>query len=84
LRPKETNTEKGPPKKILSRNKVNEAVVTKTLVEKKFAQTKIVETQSTQTKKTENTKAQSSNREAKKTVGGFSLENEINKSKSSG
>jgi hypothetical protein len=34
LRPRETNTTNGPPKNILSRNKVNEAVVTKPLVEK--------------------------------------------------
>jgi len=43
-RPREMNTVTGPPKNILSRNKVNEVVVTKPLVEKQFAQTKIVET----------------------------------------
>jgi hypothetical protein len=37
LRPKETNSTNIPPKKILSRNKMNEAVVTKPLVETQAA-----------------------------------------------
>ena len=74
LRPRETNNTSVPPKKILSRNKVNEAVVTKPLVETQATWTKIVETRATQTKKEENNEAQASTREAEKTDGSFSLE----------
>jgi hypothetical protein len=81
LRPIETNPTSVQPKKILSINKENEAVVTKPLVETQAARTKIVETRATQTKKTENNEAQPPTREIKKTTGGFSLENELNKIK---
>jgi hypothetical protein len=59
LRPRETNTANGPPKKILSRRKANEAVVTKPIVEKQVAQAKRVETKETQTKKTQNSTRES-------------------------
>jgi hypothetical protein len=52
LRPRETNPTSVPPKKIFSRNKANEAVVTKLIVEMQVARTKTVETRETQTKKT--------------------------------
>ena len=81
LRPRETNPTSVPPKNILSRNKANEAVVTKPLVETQASQTKIVETRETQTKKIENIEAQATIREIQKTNGGFSLENELNKIK---
>ena len=57
LRPKETNTASVPPKNILSRNKVNEVVVTKPLFETQATRTKIVEIRETQTKKTKNNEA---------------------------
>jgi hypothetical protein len=44
LRPREKNTTSVPSKKIILRNKANEAVVTKPLVEKQVAQNKILET----------------------------------------
>ena len=47
LRPREKNTTSVPSKKILLRNKANEAVVTKPLVEKQVAQNKILETLAT-------------------------------------
>jgi hypothetical protein len=81
LRPKEKNPTSIPPKKILSRNKANEAVVTKPLVETQAARTKIVETRETQTKKTENIEAQDPTREIEKKTRRFSLENELNKIK---
>jgi hypothetical protein len=90
LRPRETSTTGAPLKKILLRNKTNEAVVAKQTVEKqvpklnkqlKAAQAKRVETKETQTKKTKNIETQASTRECEKTVGGFSLENKINKIK---
>jgi len=76
LRPREMSTTSTPPKQILLRNKVNEAIVTK-----QTTQAKKVETKATQTKKTKNIKTQTSTRECEKTVGGFSLENKINKIK---
>jgi hypothetical protein len=54
-----------PPKMILSRNKVNEAAVTKPLVETQAARTKTVETRETQTKKTKNIEVQAPTREKK-------------------
>jgi hypothetical protein len=47
----------------------------------KLARTKPVETRTTQTKKPENTEAKIPTRETEKTIGGFSLENELNKIK---
>jgi hypothetical protein len=47
LRPREKNTTSVPSKKIILRNKANEAVVTKPLVEKQVAQNKILETLAT-------------------------------------
>jgi hypothetical protein len=44
LMPREKNTTSVPSKKIILRNKANEAVVTKPLVEKQVAQNKILET----------------------------------------
>jgi hypothetical protein len=81
LWPRETNSTSVPTKNIFSRNKENEAVVTKPLVEKQSTQTKTVEKRSTPTKKTENTEAQDSNGKVKKTTRSFISENEINKIK---
>ena len=47
LRPREKNTTSVPSKKIILRNKANEAVATKPLVEKQVAQNKILETLAT-------------------------------------
>jgi hypothetical protein len=55
LRPREKNPTNVPPKKILSRNKTNEVVVSKPLVETQASRTKPVETRATQNKKLENT-----------------------------
>ena len=65
LRHRETNPTNVPSKKKLSRNKENEAVVTKPLVETQVSRTKTVETQ---TKKTENTETQAPTREIEKTT----------------
>ena len=61
LRPREMSTTSTPPKQILLRNKVNEAIVTK-----QTTQAKKVETKATQTKKTKNIETQASIREYKK------------------
>jgi hypothetical protein len=66
LRPKETNPTSVPLKNILSRNKVNEASVTKPLVETQVVQRKTVEIRATQTNKTKNIGAQGPTREIKK------------------
>jgi hypothetical protein len=55
-----------PPKNILSRNKMNEATVTKPPTETQAARTKPVETRETQTKKLENTRSRSSNQRNRK------------------
>jgi hypothetical protein len=60
LRPREKSSTNIPPKNILSRNKVNEAAVTKPSTETQVARTKQVETRTMQTKKPENTEARSS------------------------
>jgi hypothetical protein len=54
---------------------------TKQIVEKKYDPSKKVETKETQTKKIENIETQTSTRQYKKIVGGFILQNEINKIK---
>jgi hypothetical protein len=52
LRPREMNPTSVPLKNILSIDKANEAVVTKSIVEMQASRTKTVETRETQTKKT--------------------------------
>jgi hypothetical protein len=81
LRPREKNSTNVPPKNILSRSKMNEATITKPPTETQVARTKPVETRTMQTKKPENTEAEVPTREIEKTIGGFSLENELNKIK---
>ena len=51
LRPKENTSTTNPPKTILSWNKVNEAVISKSPTKVQAAQIKQVETKETQTKK---------------------------------
>jgi hypothetical protein len=66
---------------ILSRNKTNEAVVTKPPTETQVAWINPFEARVTQTKKTEKTEEKIPTRENEKTIEGFSLENELKKIK---
>lgn len=81
LRPREKNSTNVPSKKILSRSKENEATVAKPSTETQVARTKLVETRTMQTNKPKNTEAEVQTNETKKTIGGFNLENELNKIK---
>ena len=81
LRPREANPTNVPPKKILSRNKENEAAVTKTSTDMESTRTKQVETKAVQTKKPENTEVEVQTREIEKPIASFNLENELNKIK---
>jgi hypothetical protein len=54
LRPRENTSTINPPKNLLSRNKSNEAVGSKTPTKVQDAQSKKVETRATQTKNMEN------------------------------
>ena len=60
---------------------MNEASITKPPTETQVSQTNPVETRTMQTKKLENTEAEVPTREIEKKIGGFSLENELNKIK---
>jgi hypothetical protein len=81
LRPREKSSTNIPPKNILSRNKANEATVTKPSTEMQASRTKQVEMKAVQTKKPENTEVEFQTREIEKPIGTFNLENELNKIK---
>jgi hypothetical protein len=81
LRSREKSSTNNPPKKPLSRNKSNEAVVSKPPTEIQAARVKQVEAKVTQTKRPENKEAEIQTREFEKSVGIFNLENELNKIK---
>jgi hypothetical protein len=79
LRPRDKNYTTATPKKIPSRSKTNETAQPK--VETQTAKTKTTETKATQTNRLEKRETEIPTREAKKTIGSFNLENEINKIK---
>jgi len=81
LRPREKNSTNNPPRKLLSRKKANELVISKAPIETQVARVKDVETKETRTKTKENKEVEVQTREFKKSFGIFNLENKLNKIK---